>query len=418
MIPKTNGLPDAKRPPSPRLLRRLFCFLVALGAAGLQAAVFAAGMTAAAQPYEIEESVILRNAGGHIYAQTRAAVIPGNPARFIVTAQETDPTVTHGYKDMLMAESTDNGRTWTKPVVIESLRRKRISDGNYDFVIGDVCPQWHTATRRVLATGKTFGFRGGTKEDRGLERVSYVTFDPKKNEWGDLRLLELPETDHEGRAFLEANAGCNQRFDLPNGEILLPVRYRKNPKSRVYTTIVARCQFDGERLSYVEHGAEFDIPRDRGLYEPSVIGHKGRYFLTMRADHSAFVARGGDGINYEPFVEWKFDDGRVLGSYNTQQHWISHGDALYLVYTRKGANNDHVFRNRAPLFIAQVDPDKLCVIRATERVLIAENKGDLGAGFGIMNVSANETWVIAAEIPPGRKPDGNRVVLARVRWAR
>ena len=45
-------------------------------------------------------------------------------------------------------------------------------------------------------------------------------------------------------------------------------------------------------------------------------------------------------------------DGQALGSYNTQQHWISHGDSLYLIYTRRGANNDHVFRNRAPIFIA------------------------------------------------------------------
>ncbi len=39
----------------------------------------------------------------------------------------------------------------------------------------------------------------------------------------------------------------------------------------------------------------------------------------------------------------------------------------FLVYTRRGADNDHVFRHRAPLFIAQVDPKRLDVIRASER---------------------------------------------------
>ncbi len=227
-----------------------------------------------------------------------------------------------------------------------------VSPGNYDFLIGDVCPQWHVATRKVLATGKTFGFIDGKKEDRGLERVSYAVFDPQQNTWSDLSLLELPATDHEGHPFLEANAGCHQRFDLANGEILLPIRYRKDSTKKYYTTIVARCRFDGTRLTYMEHGSEFFIPQDRGLYEPSVTGFNGEYFLTMRADHSAFVAKSKDGLHYEPFVEWTYDDGQVLGSYNTQQHWVVHNDELYLVYTRRGANNDHVFRHRAPLFIA------------------------------------------------------------------
>ncbi len=368
------------------------------------------------QPYKIEEFPFLRNEWGGIFAQTRGAVIPGNPQRVIVTAQDTDPTVTHGFRDLYMLESIDNGRTWTKPVVIESLKRKPVPGKDYEFVMGDVCPQWHAATGLVLATGKTFGFRGGVKEDRGLERVSYAVLDPKKNTWSELRLLEMPERDHEGKAFLEANAGCNQRFDLPNGEILLPIRYRKDPKSRVYTTIVARCRFNGEKLVYIEHGSEFDIPQPRGLYEPSVTGYKGKFYLTMRAEHTAFVARGGDGVNYEPLVEWKFDDGAVLGSYNTQQHWIAHSDGLYLTYTRRGANNDHVFRHRAPIFIARVDPEKLCVMRSTERVLIAENKGDLGGGFGVIDVSPGETWVMAAETPPNRTPDGNRVVISRIIW--
>lgn len=93
-------------------------------------------------------------------------------------------------------------------------------------------------------------------------------------------------------------------MDLPNGEILLPIRYRKDPKTRFYTTVVARCRFDDETLAYVEHGSEFTIPRERGLYEPSVAKFGDHFFLTMRADHSAFVARGGDGIHYDPFVEW------------------------------------------------------------------------------------------------------------------
>ena len=64
-----------------------------------------------------------------------------------------------------------------------------------------------------------------------------------------------------------------------------------------------------------------------------------------------------DGLQFAEPKPWTFDDGAELGSYNTQQHWLAHSDGLFLVYTRRGANNDHIVRHRAPLFMAQVDPD-------------------------------------------------------------
>ena len=391
---------------------RLPFVILSAASTALVPAIFAAD---SAPEYRIELSTLLTGRGLQLYTQSRGAIIPGNPARVVVTTQETDPTGAHGYKDMFMIDTTDGGRTWSKPKRIDNLRRTRMPEG-HDFVIGDVCPQWHAATGVVLATGKTFGFLGGTKEDRGMERVSYAVFSPKQETWSELRLLELPKTDHEGKPILEPNSGCHQRVDLPNGEILLPIRYRKDPAHRFYTTIVARCRFDGQKLSYVEHGSEFMIPRERGLYEPSIGTFNGRYFLTMRADHSAFVARSKDGLNYEPFIEWKYDDGQVLGSYNTQQHWITHHGALYLAYTRRGANNDHVMRHRAPIFIAQVDPEKLHVIRKTERILFPENNADLGAGFGVIDYSPEETWVITSEIPTKGSRDFNHVLMAKILW--
>src|SRR5690606_32852637 len=117
--------------------------------------------------------------------------------------------------------------------------------------------------------------------------------------------------------------------------------------------------------------------------------------LTIRNDKQGFVAHSTDGLKYSPLQTWKFDDGSDLGNYNTQQHWVAHTQGLFLVYTRRGANNDHVFRHRAPLFMAQVDPDRLCVIRETERVLVPERVARLG-NFGVVNVSPQETWVTTA----------------------
>ena len=64
---------------------------------------------------------------------------------------------------------------------------------------------------------------------------------------------------------------------------------------------------------------------------------------------------------------------------------------LYLIYSRRGANNDHVFRNRAPLFIARVDPERPCVLRATEQILMPETGLDLAAGFAPADVGPGET---------------------------
>lgn len=123
---------------------------------------------------------------------------------------------------------------------------------------------------------------------------------------------------------------------------------------------------------------------------------------------------------------WRFDDGKELENYNTQQHWVTHRDGLFLVYTRRGATNDHVFRHRAPLFMAQVDPQRLCVIRSTERILVPERGARLG-NFGVTEVNAQETWVTVAEwmqtwppniiIPPGNQYGAdNSVYAARIIW--
>ena len=367
--------------------------------------------------FRIENQVILTSEGqGLHFLPARAALIPGTPSRVLLTIQQMETIGTHGFRDLYSSETSDSGRTWSQPERIEKLRRTTLADG-YDLVIGDLYPQWHAATGVVLATGKTFGFRDGLKEDHSRERVSYSVYSPDTRAWSGLQMLTLPSMDHEGKPLLEANAGCNQRFDLPDGDVLLPIRYRKDAGSPAYTTIVARCSFDGKTLAYRSHGTELTLPRDRGFYEPSVTGVDGRYYLTLRADRSAYVTRSEDGLNYEPAREWTFDDGTPLGSYNTQQHWVVYKDALYLVYTRRGANNDHVFRNRAPLFIARVDPIRLCVLRATERVLIPES--GLGFGnFGVVEVSPLETWVITSEeaFPASRRNEPNHVLLARILW--
>ena len=149
----------------------------------------------------------------------------------------------------------------------------------------------------------------------------------------------------------------------------------------------------------------------------------------MRNDLRGYVAVSDDGLHYGPPQPWTFDDGEELGNYNTQQHWVVHSEGLFLVYTRRGAGNDHVFRHRAPLFIGRVDPDRLCVIRESERVVVPERGARLG-NFGITAASPQESWVVVAEWMQTGPPDpfdctvcerygsDNTIFIARLHWNR
>ena len=328
---------------------------------------------------------------------------------------ETGRQGTHNFHDIYQSISRDRGKTWSAPAIIPPLKRTRQADG-FEVAPGDLWPTWHAQSGLVIATGKTFNFEGGEREIRVREKVSYAVMDPEIGKWQAMKFLKMPEVDHSGKAILAANAGNTQRVDLPDGDILLPVRYQRAPDSYNYTSVVVRCGFDGETLSYKEHGSELNIPQDRGLYEPSLTKFGDRFFLTLRADHSAFVTSGTDGIHFDPIQEWKFDDGEPLGSYNTQQHWVTIGGGLFLIYTRKAADNDHVFRHRAPLFIGQVNPNTLRVMRATERVVMHENHATLG-NSGVCRISDRESWITCGEglLRLGkRKGERNQVLMVRI----
>jgi len=139
----------------------------------------------------------------------------------------------------------------------------------------------------------------------------------------------------------------------------------------------------------------------------------------MRNDRAAYIAVGSDGLHFSEPRKWTFDDGADLGSYNTQAHWVTHPEGLFLVYTRRGANNDNVIRHRAPLFIARIDPERLVAIRATERELVP-NKGAQLGNFAVVDVNEHETWVTTSEgmSPRDTSKSGanGRVYAARILW--
>ncbi|MDA1280744.1 MAG: hypothetical protein O3B95_12040 [Chloroflexi bacterium] len=142
--------------------------------------------------------------------------------------------------------------------------------------------------------------------------------------------------------------------------------------------------------------------------------------LTLRNDNRGYVTSSDDGLHFDAIKPWMFDDGGELGSYNTQQHWVTHSDGLFLSYTRRGANNDHIVRNRAPLFVARVAVERLTVLRETEKVLIPE-RGVMLGNFGVAVINQQESWVTDSEFITNGKShqrgaDGS-TFIARLKWS-
>jgi len=363
------------------------------------------------------------------WVHARPGAIPGDPPIVVVTMQKLRLTGSDVFYELNDMRSDDGGKTWTGPTPHpDTLGRRPVGDGIEEGV-SDFWPAWHAKTGVLLGTGHTVRYKDDDLQVHPRPRsTAYSIYHPDSRTWSPWKKLETPDDPK----FFSEGAGSTQRLDLPDGDILLPVYITPMETARgVFESLdvatVMRCTFDGETLRYVEHGTELTVPEGRGFSEPSIAFARGRYFLTLRNDLAGYVTTSDDGLHYDEPRRWTFDDGSDLGNYNTQQHWITHGDDLYLVYTRRGANNDHVFRHRAPLFIARVDPDRLCVIRETEQVLVPERGARLG-NFGVARISENETWVVVSEWmqtnPPNpfdctvceRYGSDNSIFLAKVRF--
>ena len=188
-----------------------------------------------------------------------------------------------------------------------------------------------------------------------------------------------------------------------------------------------RCAFDGETLTIKEVGPAIKHPVKRGLLEPSVTHFKDRFYMTIRAeDDRGYLCTSDDGLNYAEKKAWTYDDGEPLTMSTTQQHWLTHSDGLFLVYTRKDEINSNVIRWRSPLWVAQVDVEKQCLIRETEQSVLPlmgdgvgqPDKVALMGNFHVTNASPDESWITVGEWMPRLPKAGGDLLMARIKWSK
>ena len=407
---------------SPLVLRIFSCWIAATICGIATEPPFTVELTTARQGFDKKMCWVHARAGAIPNADD-----PDNPL-VVMTLQKLQLTGSDIFYALNEMRTNDGGQTWTEPFQHESFARVPFSfDGKDDLEITvcDFWPRWHEKSSKLLGTGHTVVYEKNRVMHKRPRATPYSVYDQKTHSWSPWKTIKLPDDPKFGNA----GSGCVQRFDLPNGDILLPFYFAEIGAGQ-YSTTVMRCSFDGKDVRYVNHSNELTVPIKRGLYEPSITKFGDKLFLTMRNDEHGYVsvADVGDSLNFSKPKKWTFDDGSDLGNYNTQQHWVMHPKhGIFLVYTRRGSENDHVFRHRAPLFIAKVDPEKLHIIRSTEQILVPEKGARMG-NFGITEVTPNETWVTVTEWMQAPGPNysdpeplikrgaDNRVWVAKLKW--
>jgi len=303
----------------------------------------------------------------------------------------------------------DGGKTWSNPAESQALQVNPLE--NDVFERPWLSPCYHDASDTLLLIGATCftqdvlpspGIKGETHalwspraKDMSLQAdLIYSQWDPDSEDclpWQRVAWQPLFRDDDVTRVY---SPDVCQRVELPDGDLLCPVTV--SGRDGRGQSAVLRLAWDGETLRAVARGNVLDCADVRGFHEPSLVRHGERCLLTIRNDVRAYVAESADGLNFSPPQPWTFDDGEELGSYNTQQHWLAHGDALFLVYTRRSELSNGVVRHRAPLFMAEVDPERVCVLRDTERIVMPENGARMG-NFCTLDVDDREAWVITGE---------------------
>ena len=379
----------------------------------------------AAEPAPVDftvklETVMKHDDGKFLWFHPRAAAIPGRsgsgPA--VVMTIQKHLKISDYYSGLHVMMRPSPTAAWTGPVLPPELDWRPQPDG-VTISVADVTPGWHAPTGKLLAIGCQVRYspKGQQLDDvKRAHQTVYAVFDPKTERWTPWQVLEMPPDEE----FDFARNACSQWLVRPDGRLLVPLYIGRNSKEP-FSVTVAECRFDGAKLSYVRRGNVLRLNVVRGYDEPSLIAFCGRYFLTIRNDLRGYVSVSDDGLHFAEPKPWLFDDGAELGSYNTQQHWLAHSYGLFLVYTRRGANNDHIMRHRAPLFMAQVDPATLRVLRRTEKVVVPERGAEMG-NFGACAISETESWVTVSEgmfMKDSRQRGAEGATfVARVLWAK
>ena len=356
---------------------------------------------------------------GTVWFHPRACRLPAHAENGILMTAQGISGSDH-FQPVHWMYSKDNGHEWSPPAPIPGFGRTSFRDGVEEGVC-DVVPEAHLPTGRIIAIGHNVFYReDGFFKQQPSRWPVYNVWDPANRTWGEKRKLAWDNPDAD-RIY---TCGCAQRYTFASGDILIPLSYGSFDRDdRRVCTVMAG--FDGKHLIAGEFGPSLELRVNRGLLEPTVTKYDDRFYMTIRAeDDRGYAVRSDDGLSWSGLRAWSWDDGEPLVMSTTQQRWITHSEGLFLVYTRKDESNLNVMRWRAPLFIAQVDTERLCLIRASERIAIPLRGDGIGdpdrvarlGNFHTVNATIDESWITVGETVPSERWRGD-TILSRITWS-
>lgn len=309
---------------------------------------------------------------------------------------------------MYISKTYDGGKTWSPLMPSKTLTRKPFGE-NYQIAFCDATPMLHKKSGKIILVGQGTLYVNDEHAPSPSPRYTiYAVYDESLGDFGDFKVLSSPLFSAE--EYFSNGNGSGQYIELDDGDLLIPIYHNSkndliDPWKCCYKSSVLRCSFDGESLEIKKIGNPITTDLPRGLYEPSIIKCNSDYYLALRNDATGYIAKSRDGLNFDTPTELVWDSDESIGNYNTQQHLISVGGKLYIVYTRRADDNDNVPRHRAPLFISEFDTEKMCLIQKTEKIVVPNRGARLG-NFGTQSrENFGDAFVFASEWMQTTEPD-------------
>ena len=303
-------------------------------------------------------------------------------------------------------------QTWLRRRVPTGLQRRRDATG-HEFV-PSLPWGWHHASNTGLAVGGVVRHRRGKLADHVRHlAIAYATYQPRRSSFTHWESFQI-EIDGVPRPSISPCQG----LELPDGDLLLPFSVIKNfdgwNSARWVGTI--RCSYNGKKLVPGEVGNLQTYPAPRGFVEPSIAAFGGTFFMTLRAeDGHGHVATSKDGLHWTEAKPWRWDNGTPIPMDQTMTKFLVHSDGLFLVYTRICPEGENVFRYRAPLHVARIDPTRPALIRSSERPVFTSRGYPMG-NFQVYTVSPKESWITVPEWDRTGRDASCDVLLSRVLW--
>lgn len=325
------------------------------------------------------------------------------------------------FQDRYVISSDDGGVGFSEPKLFNGLPERRENGIRYVYAL-DV--YYHEMSGANFALGRMTSYSDDKTpilEGKNIMRALTGRFDAQSMSFSDCRVfIPAGSEDFDVLIFMEP-------LEEEDGTVLIPAYCRPGSR-RQHEVIVFRFAVENGMLRFIERSPSISRPDlRRGLDEPRLTRLEGRYYLTIRSDEIGWFAWSEDGMHFSEPTEWRWDDGEILTSRNTQQAWLRHPDGLFLVYTRETPHNRHIFRRRAPLFMARFDEDRNCLVKDTEVIVVPEMGARLG-NFTVTGMKDNEAWICVSEWMQTTPPDcsdssrcvrygaNNRLWRTRIAW--